>query len=125
MATKRSRKFSYLTGRLSFSVITASAKSNARDQCAVLLVDIGQLLTLRSAEEVPRRGDFLSELGIIEDAAVLGDICYRAFKAIAEAHGFLPDFPSAESGAGQPRLYLRSRELRKLTDSLISPGMSA
>jgi len=71
LATKRSRKFSYLTGRLSFSVITASAKSNARDQCAVLLVDIGQLLTLRSAEEVPRRGDFLSELGIIEDAAVL------------------------------------------------------
>jgi GNAT superfamily N-acetyltransferase len=34
------------------------------------------------------------------DAAVLGDICYRAFKAIAEAHGFPPDFPSAEAGAG-------------------------
>jgi GNAT superfamily N-acetyltransferase len=34
------------------------------------------------------------------DAAVLGDICYRAFKAIAEAHGFAPDFPSAEAGAG-------------------------
>jgi len=34
------------------------------------------------------------------DAAVLGDICYRAFKAIAEAHGFPPDFPSPEAGAG-------------------------
>jgi predicted N-acetyltransferase YhbS len=34
------------------------------------------------------------------DAAVLGDICYRAFKTIAEAHGFPPDFPSAEAGAG-------------------------
>jgi GNAT superfamily N-acetyltransferase len=34
------------------------------------------------------------------DAAVLGDICYRAFKAIAEAHGFEPDFPSPQAGAG-------------------------
>ena len=34
------------------------------------------------------------------DAAALGDICYRAFKAIAEAHGFAPDFPNAEAGAG-------------------------
>jgi GNAT superfamily N-acetyltransferase len=34
------------------------------------------------------------------DAAVLGDICYRAFKTIAEAHGFRPDFPSAEVAAG-------------------------
>jgi GNAT superfamily N-acetyltransferase len=32
------------------------------------------------------------------DASVLGDICYRAFKTIAEAHGFPPDFPSAEVG---------------------------
>ncbi|MBV8683183.1 MAG: hypothetical protein JO111_09940, partial [Caulobacteraceae bacterium] len=34
------------------------------------------------------------------DAAVLGDICYRAFKHIAEAHGFLPDFPSVEAAVG-------------------------
>jgi GNAT superfamily N-acetyltransferase len=34
------------------------------------------------------------------DAAALGDICYRAFKTIAEAHGFPPDFPSPEAGAG-------------------------
>ena len=33
------------------------------------------------------------------DARVLGDICYRAFKSIAEAHGFPPDFPSADVGA--------------------------
>jgi GNAT superfamily N-acetyltransferase len=35
----------------------------------------------------------------VADAGVLGDICYRAFKTIAEAHGFPPDFPSAEVGA--------------------------
>jgi imidazolonepropionase len=38
---------------------------------ALLLVNIGQLLTLRSADPGPRRGASLSELGIIEDAAVL------------------------------------------------------
>ncbi len=37
----------------------------------LLLVNIGQLLTLRSAADGPRRGASLSELGIIEDAAVL------------------------------------------------------
>jgi len=36
-----------------------------------LLVNIGQLLTLRSAAQGPRRGASLSEVGIIEDAAVL------------------------------------------------------
>jgi len=34
------------------------------------------------------------------DAVVAGEICYRAFKTIAEAHGFPPDFPSAEAAAG-------------------------
>jgi predicted N-acetyltransferase YhbS len=34
------------------------------------------------------------------DAAVLGDICYRAFKAIAEAHGFPPDLPSVQAATG-------------------------
>ena len=38
---------------------------------AILLVNIGQLLTLRSLQHGPRRGASLSELGIIEDAAVL------------------------------------------------------
>lgn len=37
----------------------------------LLLVNIGQLLTLRSAATGPRRGASLSELGIIQDAAVL------------------------------------------------------
>ncbi len=37
----------------------------------LLLVNIGQLLTLRSAAEGPRRGASLSDLGIIQDAAVL------------------------------------------------------
>jgi len=31
---------------------------------------------------------------------VLGDICYRAFKAIADAHNFTPDFPSPEAATG-------------------------
>jgi predicted N-acetyltransferase YhbS len=34
------------------------------------------------------------------DAAALGDICYRAFKTIAEEHNFAPDFPSPEVAAG-------------------------
>jgi GNAT superfamily N-acetyltransferase len=33
-------------------------------------------------------------------AAAAGDICYRAFKAIAGAHNFPPDFPSADAAAG-------------------------
>ena len=34
------------------------------------------------------------------DAAVAGDICYRAFKAIAESHGFPPDLPGADAAIG-------------------------
>jgi GNAT superfamily N-acetyltransferase len=34
------------------------------------------------------------------DAAVLGDICFRAFHSLATAHGFAPDFPSADAAAG-------------------------
>jgi GNAT superfamily N-acetyltransferase len=34
------------------------------------------------------------------DADALGDICYRAFKAIAEEHNFPPDVPSPEVAAG-------------------------
>lgn len=37
----------------------------------LLLMNIRQLLTLRSTADVPRRGSSLSELGIIHDAAVL------------------------------------------------------
>jgi imidazolonepropionase len=37
----------------------------------LLLANVGQLLTLRSASPGPRRGASLSELGIIEDGAVL------------------------------------------------------
>ena len=39
--------------------------------CPLLLVNIGQLLTLRSARPGPRRGRDLGDLGIIEDGAVL------------------------------------------------------
>jgi predicted N-acetyltransferase YhbS len=34
------------------------------------------------------------------DAAAVGDICYRAFKSLAETHNFKPDFPSPEVAAG-------------------------
>jgi imidazolonepropionase len=42
-----------------------------RKKSALLLVDVGQLVTLRSAADGPRRGASLSELGIIQGAAVL------------------------------------------------------
>jgi len=51
--------------------VITSAKSNALSQRTILLVNIGQLLTLRSAAKGPRRGASLSQLGIIENAAVL------------------------------------------------------
>jgi GNAT superfamily N-acetyltransferase len=35
-----------------------------------------------------------------DEAAVLGDICYRAFAAISQAHGFAPDFPAPEAAVG-------------------------
>jgi GNAT superfamily N-acetyltransferase len=38
--------------------------------------------------------------GEAADAPALGDICYRAFKAIAEAHNFTPDIPGPEHATG-------------------------
>ncbi|HEX4273190.1 MAG TPA: GNAT family N-acetyltransferase [Rhizomicrobium sp.] len=38
--------------------------------------------------------------GAPADAAAAGDICYRAFKAIAEAHNFTPDLPGPDVAAG-------------------------
>jgi GNAT superfamily N-acetyltransferase len=35
-----------------------------------------------------------------EDADACGKICYEAFRAIAEDHGFVPDFPNAEVPTG-------------------------
>jgi hypothetical protein len=35
-----------------------------------------------------------------EDARACGAICYAAFKAIADAHHFPPDFPDIETPAG-------------------------
>jgi GNAT superfamily N-acetyltransferase len=34
------------------------------------------------------------------DAAVAGEICYRAFKTLADEHGFPPDFASVEQAVG-------------------------
>lgn len=38
--------------------------------------------------------------GVEADAGRAGDICYRAFKTIADAHHFAPDFASPEMTAG-------------------------
>jgi imidazolonepropionase len=49
-----------------------TAKEKEKHKASVLLLaNIGQLLTLRTATRGPRRGASLSDLGIIEDAAVL------------------------------------------------------
>lgn len=50
-----------------------SPRNKSRSTRPVLLVNIGQLLTLRSVlgNSGPRRGDELTDLGIIEDGAVL------------------------------------------------------
>jgi GNAT superfamily N-acetyltransferase len=36
----------------------------------------------------------------MRDAAAIGDVCFRAFQAVAKAHNFTPDFPSPEIAAG-------------------------
>jgi predicted N-acetyltransferase YhbS len=44
--------------------------------------------------------------GEAADATTLGEICYSAFKAIADAHNFPPDFPSPEEAAALLAGYL-------------------
>jgi imidazolonepropionase len=53
--------------------VISPEKGNHRAQRPVVLVNVGQLLTLRSPSHAagPRRGTDLRELGIVEDAAVL------------------------------------------------------
>ena len=41
------------------------------------------------------------------DAPVIGDICYRAFKSIAEAHRFIPDLPDVETAVGMATMFLK------------------
>lgn len=38
--------------------------------------------------------------GTVDDAKTCGTICYNAFKTIAQAHNFTPDFPSADVAIG-------------------------
>ncbi len=38
--------------------------------------------------------------GRADDATACGTICYQAFKTIAEAHNFTPDFPSVDVAVG-------------------------
>jgi GNAT superfamily N-acetyltransferase len=44
--------------------------------------------------------DVTLRAGTPEDAEACGTICYHAFKELAQAHGFAPDFPSPEVAAG-------------------------
>jgi predicted N-acetyltransferase YhbS len=46
-----------------------------------------------------------------DDAAECGRICYEAFRAIATAHNFPPDLPSAEVGVGLVSAMLRQQEV--------------
>lgn len=60
-------------------------------------------LTETGIKKGDRRVSMCLRRGEQRDAEPIGDICYRAFKAVAEAHNFLPDFPSpgvAASGLG-------------------------
>jgi predicted N-acetyltransferase YhbS len=45
--------------------------------------------------------------GTAEDAPVLGQINYDAFKSIADQHNFPPDFPSVEAAIGAVTMMLR------------------
>ncbi|MGH9143852.1 MAG: GNAT family N-acetyltransferase [Vicinamibacterales bacterium] len=47
--------------------------------------------------------------GTPDDAQACGTICYEAFKNISEAHGFTPDFPSADVSIGLMRVLLGHR----------------
>ena len=40
--------------------------------------------------------DLRLRAGRADDATACGTICYQAFKTIADAHNFTPDFPSVE-----------------------------
>lgn len=51
----------------------------------------------------------------IEDADKLGTIAYEAFKNIAEAHNFPPDFPSAEVGIGLAGMLLARPDIYGVT----------
>jgi hypothetical protein len=45
------------------------------------------------------------------DANAVGDICYRAFKVLAESHHFTPDFPSADLASSMLAEPTRNGEL--------------
>jgi GNAT superfamily N-acetyltransferase len=42
----------------------------------------------------------------MDDAEACGVICYEAFRTIAEAHNFPPDFPSPDAGVGLMRMMI-------------------
>lgn len=47
-----------------------------------------------------RPGTLLLRPATPEDVPVLGRVCYEAFRAIAQAHNYPPDFPSPEVASG-------------------------
>lgn len=57
-------------------------------------MSLAPVLHLSTAADVRLRA------GRPEDAAACGVICYEAFKTIADAHNFPPDFPSTEVATG-------------------------
>lgn len=56
------------------------------------------------------------------DADECGRICYEAFRAIAHAHGFPPDFPSAESAASAMSAMLGAARSRSVVAERAGDG---
>ena len=82
--------------------MAVSKKISPRFQRPLLLVNIGQLLTLRttSANAGPRRGPDLRELGIIEDAAVLCLGLYTASRVAEQVRSGIESLPRGQTNAG-------------------------
>src|SRR4051812_34069693 len=54
-------------------------------------------MTMSKTQQDPQ---MVLRAGREEDSQILGEICYNAFRAIADQHNFPHDFPSAEAGIG-------------------------
>jgi predicted N-acetyltransferase YhbS len=63
------------------------------------------------ANPAPQPTSFNLRRGRLEDAPACGDICYQAFRIVAESHNFPPDFPSTEAATGLMMSLLSKRRV--------------
>lgn len=56
--------------------------------------------------------------GNVEDAEILGKICYEAFGRIADQHNFPRDFPSPEAGIGFASMMLSRPDIYSVVGEL-------